>query len=89
MSRLSCGLNGSDTAAAPGTNPVRLFAMIYLLLTSGVSLCILALLLWRAPRGWQDADGFHLGDEPAPESTEPPVTAAAEPRKVRAGRKAA
>lgn len=38
--------------------------MTYFLLISGVSLAILALLVWRAPRGWQDEDGFHLGEEP-------------------------
>lgn len=37
--------------------------MIYFLLISIISLAILALLLWRAPRGWQDADGFHLGQQ--------------------------
>lgn len=38
--------------------------MTYLMLLSGLSLAVLALLVWRAPRGWQDEDGFHLGDEP-------------------------
>jgi hypothetical protein len=58
--------------------------MMYLLLTSGVSLIILGLLLWRAPRGWQDPDGFHLGEEPAPETAELPVDRnAATPGKVR------
>ena len=64
--------------------------MIYILLTSGVSLVILGLLLWAAPRGWQDEDGFHLGEEPEPEITELPVsTKAALPSKVPAHRKAA
>ena len=38
-------------------------SMIYFLLASGASLAVLGLLLWRAPRGWQDQDGFHLGEE--------------------------
>jgi hypothetical protein len=38
--------------------------MICLLLGSGLSLVVLGLLAWRAPRGWQNQDGFHLGDEP-------------------------
>ncbi|MFM6950231.1 MAG: hypothetical protein ACKOW1_04305 [Novosphingobium sp.] len=38
--------------------------MTYLLLTSAASLAVFVLLLWRAPRGWQDDRGFHLGDEP-------------------------
>jgi hypothetical protein len=37
--------------------------MIYFLLISIISLAILAFLLWRAPRGWQDEDGFHLGEQ--------------------------
>jgi len=38
--------------------------MTYLMLISGLSVALLALLIWRAPRGWQDEDGFHLGDKP-------------------------
>lgn len=38
--------------------------MTYFLLISGASLAVLAFLLWRAPRGWQDDNGFHLGQEP-------------------------
>lgn len=38
--------------------------MIYFVLISAASLAILALLIWRAPRGWQDENGFHLGQEP-------------------------
>lgn len=65
-------------------------AMIYLLLTSGVSLVILGLLLWAAPRGWQDEEGFHLGEEPKPEIAELPVsTKAALQSKAPTRRKAA
>ncbi len=38
--------------------------MTYFLLVSGLSLAVLVLLMRQAPRGWQDQDGFHLGDEP-------------------------
>lgn len=61
---INCGLTGSDTAAMPVTNHLILRGMICLLLGSGLSLVVLGLLAWRAPRGWQNQDGFHLGDEP-------------------------
>ena len=38
--------------------------MLYLLLVPVVSLAILAVLVWRAPEGWEDEYGFHLGQEP-------------------------
>jgi len=38
--------------------------MTYLLFVSGLSLAILGVLLWCRPRGWQDDQGFHPGDEP-------------------------
>jgi hypothetical protein len=47
--------------------------MIYFLLISVVSLVVLAVLLSRAPRGWQDEDGFHLGQQPCPAVDEPPL----------------
>lgn len=47
-----------------GHKSLILRGMICLLLGSGLSLVILGLLAWRAPRGWQNQDGFHLGDEP-------------------------
>ena len=49
--------------------------MDYLLIVSGISLAILGLLLWRAPRGWQDDQGFHLGDVPAEPGEAPQGTA--------------
>lgn len=55
--------------------------LIGFLSCSALSLLALTLLLWRAPRGWQDDNGFHLGTEP------PTVTAP--PAKRRAARKAA
>lgn len=50
--------------------------MTYVLLVSGLSLAILGLLVWRAPRGWQDENGFHLGEEPYAKIEELPVTPA-------------
>jgi hypothetical protein len=47
-----------------GHKSLILRGMICLLLGSGLSLVVLGLLAWRAPRGWQNQDGFHLGDEP-------------------------
>ena len=38
--------------------------MVYLLLIQMISVAILAYLLWRAPEGWQDENGFHFGREP-------------------------
>ena len=38
--------------------------MLYLLLVPVVSLAILAVLVWRAPEGWEDESGFHLGQAP-------------------------
>lgn len=49
-------------------------SMIYFLLASGASLAVLGLLLWRAPRGWQDQDGFHLGEETYQEIDLPAAT---------------
>lgn len=64
--------------------------MIYLLLASGASLAILGLLLWRAPRGWQDQDGFHLGEEPYQQSDDEAADSAAEASvKAAASRRAA
>ena len=45
--------------------------MIYLLLIPAISLLILAVLAWRAPHGWQDEKGFHLGQEPYQERNDP------------------
>lgn len=64
--------------------------MTYLLLASGISLAVLALLLWQAPRGWQDQDGFHLGKEPyTPLDTIMSPSDETSPRKSQAHRKTA
>lgn len=38
--------------------------MTYLILISAASLLVLVVLLWAAPRGWQDEAGFHYGEKP-------------------------
>jgi len=45
--------------------------MTYFILISAASLLVLVALMWAAPRGWQDENGFHYGEEPHPPLARP------------------